>query len=208
MTVAVMVVALGWVTSACGISADDPFDEAPIDPAAAVAASEVPPTDVVGSTSSESAEDTEDTEDSEEELEDTNPLDIRGEILNEYHLSVGECFNRVEALQAGRRLTITARVDCAEPHFAQVYYFFEIDAPHPAIYPGDEAMRDFALQSCYAQFEAFVGSSYELSIYEIGVFTPNRTNFEHATARYRGVHCWLYHVHEDPLSGDAKATAF
>ena len=115
-----------------------------------------------------------------------DPLDIPGEIINEYTLAGGDCFNRFEGLQAGRRLAITARVDCDEPHWAEVYHTFELDAPHPAVYPGDDAVRGFALRVCYEQFDAFVGEIYELSVYEIGVFTPNRTNFDHEVARYRG----------------------
>ena len=68
-------------------------------------------------------------------------------------------------------------------------------------------MRGFALRVCYERFEAFVGEAYELSVFEIGVFTPNRTNFEHEEARYRGVHCWLYHTDDLPLSETARGAA-
>ena len=68
-------------------------------------------------------------------------------------------------------------------------------------------MRGYALRLCYEQLEAFVGEAYELSVYEIGVFTPNRTNFEHEVARYRGVHCWLYHTDDLPMSDTARGTA-
>ena len=136
-----------------------------------------------------------------------DPLDIPGEIINEYALVDGDCFNRLEGLQSGRRLAITARVDCDEPHWAEVYHTFELDAPHPAVYPGDDAVRGFALRVCYEQFDAFVGEIYELSVYEIGVFTPNRTNFEHEAARYRGVHCWLHDGNDEQVSGTARGTA-
>ena len=141
------------------------------------------------------------------ELGPIDPLDIPGEIINEYTLAGGDCFNRFEGLQAGRRLAITARVDCDEPHWAEVYHTFDLDAPHPAIYPGDDAVRGFALRVCYEQFRAFVGEIYELSVYEIGVFTPNRTNFDHEVARYRGVHCWLYDATDELVSGSARGTA-
>ena len=141
------------------------------------------------------------------ELGPIDPLDIPGEIINEYDLVDGDCFNRFEGLQAGRRLAITARVGCDEPHWAEVYHTFDLDAPHPAVYPGDDAVRGFALRVCYEQFEAFVGEVYELSAYEIGVFTPNRTNFEHEVARYRGVHCWLYESNVESAAGTARATA-
>ena len=141
------------------------------------------------------------------ELGPIDPLDIPGEIISEYSLVDGDCFNRLEGLQSGRRLAITARVGCDQNHWAEVYDTFELDAPYPAVYPGDDAVRGFALRVCYEQFEAFVGEAYELSVYEIGVFTPNRTNFEHEVARYRGVHCWLYHTDDLPLSETARDTA-
>ncbi|MDE0160351.1 MAG: hypothetical protein OXL98_01315 [Acidimicrobiaceae bacterium] len=141
------------------------------------------------------------------ELGPIDPLDIPGEIISEYSLVEGDCFNRIEGLQAGRRLAITARTGCDEPHWAEVYHTFDLDAPHPAIYPGDDAVRGFALRVCYEQFEGFVGELYELSVYEIAVFTPNRTNFEHEVARYRGVHCWLHDPDDESVSGSARGAA-
>ena len=188
------------------------------DPAAAVAASGPTNTaDVVAAleggsgarpdTAADSAADGDDGSNDSGELGPINPLDIPGEIINEYSLVEGDCFNRFEGLQAGRRLAITARIGCDEPHWAEVYHTFELDAPRPAVYPGDDAVRGFALRVCYEQFDTFVGEIYELSVYEIGVFTPNRTNFEHEVARYRGVHCWLYLRDEEQVSGTARGAA-
>ena len=187
------------------------------DPAAAVAAAGSGTTDVVAAPPAESgtgpdseagrtAED-DGGSDGATELGPIDPLDIPGEIISEYNLVNGDCFNRFEGLQSGRRLAITARVGCDEPHWAEVYQTFELDAPHPAVYPGDDAVRAYALRVCYEHFEEFVGERYELSVYEIGVFTPNRTNFEHEQARYRGVHCWLYQFDDEPVSGTARGTA-
>ena len=187
-------------------------EEEPTDPAAAVAASDPAGTDVVAALTAGSGagEDPGDPEGDgsgdagSTELGPIDPLDIAGEIISEYSLVGGDCFNRLEGLQSGRRLAITARVGCDQAHWAEVYHTFELDAPHPAVYPGDDAVQGYALRLCYEQFEAFVGEAYELSVYEIGVFTPNRTNFEHDVARYRGVHCWLYHTDDLPLSDTAR----
>ena len=184
------------------------------DPAAAVAASDpAGTTDVVAALAAGSGaeEDPGDSDGSGDagstELGPIDPLDIAGEIISEYSLVDGDCFNRLEGLQSGRRLAITARVGCDQAHWAEVYHTLELDAPHPAVYPGDDAVRGYALRLCYEQLEAFVGEAYELSVYEIGVFTPNRTNFEHDEARYRGVHCWLYHTDNLPMSDTARGTA-
>ena len=209
-------VAAAVLLAACtsGTAGEDPELT---DPAAAVAASGPPNTaDVVAALEGRSGARPDTTFDSSEgdgspdtsgELGPIDPLDIVGEIINEYSLVGGDCFNRFEGLQAGRRLAITARVDCDESHWAEVYHTFELDAPHPAVFPGDDAVRGFALRVCYEQFDAFVGEVYELSVYEIGVFTPNRTNFEHEVARYRGVHCWLHDANDELLSGTAMGTA-
>ena len=189
-------------------------EEEPTDPAAAVAASDPAGTsDVVAALSAGSGgqEDPGDRDGNGDagstELGPIDPLDIAGEIISEYSLVEGDCFNRLEGLQSGRRLAITARVGCNQSHWAEVYHTFELDAPYPAVYPGDDAVHGYALRVCYEQFEAFVGEAYELSLHEIGVFTPNRTNFEHEQARYRGVHCWLYHTDDLPLSDTARGTA-
>ena len=206
--------------SACSGGTDDPADAGTeiIDPAAAVAASEIRAQDVVAPPTSGGTDGRGDGSDSGGETDpdeidplsirgEIDPLSIRGEIISEYNLVEGECFNRVEGLQAGRRVTITARVECAEPHFAEVFHTFELDVAHPANYPGDEATTNYAVRTCYDHFEAFVGMSYELSLYEIGVFTPNRTNFEDDRARYRGVHCWLHPINGEPLTGTAQDSA-
>ena len=202
--------------AACSSGPADETEAKPTDPAAALA--ELDPADTadvlaalagVAAQDGEAADVVEDDagEDAPAELGPIDPLDIAGEIINEYSLGNGDCFNRFEGLQAGRRLAITARVGCGEPHWAEVYHTFELEAPHPAVYPGDDTVREYALRICYEQFEPFVGEIYELSVYEIGVFTPNRTNFEHDVARYRGVHCWLYHADEETVSGTARGAA-
>lgn len=210
-------VTVAVLLAGCSNDSED-RDEAVTDPAAAVAASGPTNTaDVVAAleggsgarpdTAADIAAGGDDESYDSGDLGPIDPLDIPGEIISEYSLVEGDCFNRFEGLQAGRRLAITARTGCEGPHWGEVYHTFDLDAPDPAIYPGDDAMRGFALRVCYEQFEAFVGELYELSVYEIDVFTPNRTNFEHEVARYRGVHCWLYDPNDESVSGTAEGTA-
>ncbi len=204
------------LVAACGGNSDEGGGAESTDPTEAVAAADPAAADVAASLQ-DGGEADDDRASVEAEADGggagdqiepvLDPLDIRGEIISEFSLTDGECFNRFESLRAGRRLTVTSRIDCAEPHLAEVYHTFEIEAEHPAVYPGTEAVRSYALTQCYEQFEAFVGQSYELSVYEIDVFTPTRTNFEHEVARYRGVHCWLHHTDDEPLLGSARGTA-
>lgn len=136
-----------------------------------------------------------------------DPLTIVGEIINPYDLDNGDCFNRVEDLRAGRKIVITSKIECEEAHMYEVFHFFEVDAPHPSIYPGDRAMEALAQQTCYSEFEAFVGEIYELSVFEIGTLTPTRSNFEDERARYRGIHCWLYRVDGELIEGSVRGLA-
>lgn len=142
--------------------------------------------------------------DGENEDDEISPLDITGEIVSQHDLVDGDCFNQVDSVRAGRKVTITSRLDCDQPHWAEVFHTFEVDAPHPAIYPGTRAMEDLARRGCYERFESFVGLIYELSVLRIGIFIPDRGNFEHPEARYRGIHCWLYHGEEETVEGSVR----
>ncbi len=182
----------------CSESGEEGFGEV-LDPAAAGAVEDVQGD--VAATDDASDIDRDPIEDADD------PVDISGELISDYDLQNGECFNRLEDLQSGRYVVITARVDCEQPHQNEVYHTFEIEAEHPSVFPGDAPVTAYARSRCYDNFEAFVGEEYELSVYEIGVFIPNRVNFEHSVARYRGVHCWLYHRDGDLLVGSAQNTA-
>jgi hypothetical protein len=186
---------LGVVAGSCGRGADESAGSStPIDPAAAAAAQA-------------DAATTATIPEAELDIDQLDPTQIRGEPINQYDLVLGDCFDRVEGLRAGRKVEITSRIDCAETHQYEVFHTLQYPATHPAIYPGDDAMTDYGLNACYQQFESFVGEIYELSVYEIGVFTPNRDNFEHSVARYRGITCWLFRDDLEPTEGSARDSA-
>ena len=189
--------------AACSPGSTAGSDEG-LDPAAAAAAASQPPGDVAASQPEAGAAAAQggDAEDAP-----VDPLSIQGEIIGDYNLNDGDCFNRIEDLRAGRKVVITARLDCDAPHTYEVFHTFDLDAPHPSTYPGDTAIYDYSRKLCYEQFEAFVGRIYELSVYEIGVFTPDRANFEHDVARYRRVHCWLYRSDLQQVRGSARGSA-
>ncbi len=206
-----LAVVLALAAAACGGTGDLLSGGDEFDPAAAAAAATEDAEDVVAP-APETAGNGEDATEGGDGADDgtqtvLDPMSIPGEFIGDYDLLNGDCFNRIEDLQAGRRVVITSRVDCSTPHTYEVFHTFELDAPHPSVYPGDRVMTDFTRKVCYDHFEAFVGEMYELSIYEIGVFTPDRTNFEHEVARYRGVHCWLYRTDGEPMVASAQGTA-
>lgn len=184
---------------ACSIESVIGFEPV-ADPAAAVAAR----TETEATTSATAAPGESGGQEGDDEGEEISPLDIAGEIINKFDLVDGDCFNQVDSIRAGRKVTITSLLDCDQPHWAEVFHTFEVDAPHPAIYPGARAMEGLARRGCYERFESFVGQIYELSELRIGIFIPDRGNFEHPESRYRGIHCWLYHGTEETLQGSAR----
>ena len=197
---ALMAVAVA-VGSACSI--EEVIGVEPVEDPAAAAAARAATEATAPATTADDGEDRDDGADGDES-EEISPLDIAGEIITQYDLISGDCFNQVDSVRDGRKVTITSRLDCDEPHWAEVFYTFNVDAPHPAIYPGTRAMEDLARRGCYERFESFVGQIYELSVFRIGIFIPNRSNFEHPDARYRGIHCWLYHGETETIQGSVR----
>lgn len=124
-------------------------------------------------------------------------------VVDQYSLGVGDCFNREEVVESQQTIMVVTLRDCTKTHSHQVFHTFSYPAPYPSIYPGDQIMADFALQSCYGEFEQWVGRPYETSQLDIATTTPNQTNFEDEAARYRTVHCHVTHIESELLVGDA-----
>ena len=214
LVAAAILAGLALMLMACagGESAED--DPAISDPAAALADAATAGTDASadGDSGDEAGDEpaaqiVDDGSNSSLEGEPIDPLAIPGRIMAKENLVMGDCFNRLEGMQGGRRYEVTARVGCDESHWAEVFHTFDLDVDHPAVFPGDDVMRTYTRRLCYDRFESFVGEVYELSVYEIEVFTPSRLNFEHEQARYRGVHCWLHRTDGQSSVGTAQGTA-
>jgi len=129
-----------------------------------------------------------------------------GELVNQFTLEVGDCFDQSRELQNGLPVVTTTRLGCNIPHEFEVYHRLEFPAAFPAIYPGDKVMRDFALESCYRVFDAWVGEKYELSTLDIEVLTPTQDNFEDSVARYRGIHCFVHRSDGSPLTATTRGS--
>lgn len=136
------------------------------------------------------------------------PTDIRGAPVNQFTLELGDCFDRVEGLSDGRPQTITAELDCDEPHQFEVFHRFTYPAEHPSPYPGESALRDYATQVCYRVFEDWVGSAYEVSDLEIDVIVPRQQDFEDDAGRYRGMHCSVGRVDGEPMIGTSEGSGW
>lgn len=116
-------------------------------------------------------------------------------------LSVGDCFDdtQIPALEAGEDIQLT---DCGQPHDNEVYHAFVLpDGP----YPGDEAVKDLAAEGCLAQFESYVGRSYQESALDIFPLWPTEPVW---TAGDRYVYCSVYDVNLNQLTGSANQSGW
>ena len=137
-------------------------------------------------------------------LEDEAAPDWYGVPVNLHDLAEGDCFNMYAWVSNDRHIEINTHVPCDSPHQFEIYRLVQHPARNGAVWPGNEEMNAFAVSQCYESFEDFVGVIYELSELEINYLTPNRTNFEHEIAQFRGVHCYLFHDDESELLGSAE----
>lgn len=182
----VLVVLLATVSAACGssVSAPDP------DPGATGDGDAVVPT-----TSMVEARPT---------LDDEGIPDWVGEVVNLHDLGAGTCFNSYSWVRDDRLVEIDTRVPCDGPHQHEVYLRTEHPARPGAPWPGDREMEAYARAECYAAFAGFVGLIYELSELELGYLTPDRTDFEHERAVFRGIHCYVFREDGGELVGTAR----
>lgn len=129
------------------------------------------------------------------ELEDGTVIpEWAGAPLNPFDLRAGQCFNEASwvDLEQDRRISVTAAIDCAQPHDKEVYFEAEFPAPNGAPFPGDDAMTEWSTEQCYEAFHDFVGQEYELSVYGIDFLQPTQETFEHPIGRHRRVSCYLF----------------
>ena len=129
---------------------------------------------------------------------------VPGIAVNENTLGIDECFNREEGLSAGRARVITTLVDCDDPHGFQIFSNLQYPADDTFPYPGDDIMEDFALASCYQRFEGWADNAYETSLLEIGVFAPDREEFEEQS--YRRILCYVFRADGGALVGTARGS--
>ena len=137
-----------------------------------------------------------------------DPSDVPGAPIDRYALAVGDCFSFFEAVVEGGTDTRATELSCDEPHQHEVFHRFDYPAEHPSVFPGETVVRDYAFQVCYREFEAWVGTAYEVSALEIDVITPPREFFEDDVRRYRGIHCWVERVDGEPMVGTSRGSGW
>lgn len=91
-------------------------------------------------------------------------------------------------------------VPCAEEHTGEVYAELIMDDP---AYPGDEAMSTKFDEWCYAEFEKFVGLSFDESVYSYTGFYPTQDTWEQLNDRT--LQCIV--SSEEPVTGSLAGVA-
>lgn len=91
-------------------------------------------------------------------------------------------------------------VPCAEEHTGEVYAELIMDDP---AYPGDEAMSTKFDEWCYAEFEKFVGLSYDESVYGYTGFYPTQETWDQLNDRT--LQCII--SAEEPVKGSLQGVA-
>lgn len=111
-------------------------------------------------------------------------------------LGVGDCFNDDPA--ASDVVSQVATVDCAQPHDREIYFEFSMTE---STFPGSEATAQAAGERCLAEFDAFVGRSYQTSDLERVPITPTAESWEQGD---RVVYCALYALDLSQLTGSMR----
>ncbi|WP_369370273.1 septum formation family protein [Promicromonospora sp. Populi] len=91
-------------------------------------------------------------------------------------------------------------VPCAEEHTGEVYAELVMDTD---TYPGDEGMSQTFDDWCYAEFEKFVGLSFEESVYSYTGFYPTQETWEQLNDRT--LQCII--SSEEPVTGSLEGIA-
>lgn len=122
-----------------------------------------------------------------------------------FALQVGDCFDD-PSLAAASDATVSveevAAVPCDTPHDFQAYAEFDIDDAEE--YPGDQIIFDQAETGCVAQFEPFVGLSYQESRLDFSYLYPTTETWEVGD---REVLCSLADPTGEKLTADLRGSA-
>ena len=90
---------------------------------------------------------------------------------------------------------------CEQPHDSEVYAVFHLP---DGDCPGEDELITAADDGCFANFEPFVGNSYENSVLDVEYFCPSRKSWP--LDGDRQVTCMVYHLDGEQLTGSAESS--
>jgi hypothetical protein len=116
-----------------------------------------------------------------------------------FSMEVGLCFDDEDT--SATEVSSVPDVPCDEPHDNEVYataQYTETDT-----YPGDEAMQSAGSEVCLAEFEGYVGKSYDESELDYFPITPTQGSWDNGD---REIVCALYAVSLEKLTGSMQGS--
>ena len=107
------------------------------------------------------------------------------EEVDVFALEVGDCLTDYRATEG---VVSVPTVPCSEPHSGEIYAVVPLPEGD-GNYPGVEAISAQAEEKCIAEFEGFVGLSYQDSMLHMNVVIPSEERWD---AGDREVHCTIH----------------
>jgi len=115
-------------------------------------------------------------------------------------LAVGDCFDDWEGLELDvvQEVESVPIVDCADPHDNEMYV---VDLLPEGAFPGDVAMEQLALDTCFEAFDEFVGIPYADSRLDFGFLISTAEMWD---AGIRRVSCFVWDIEFLKLTGTMR----
>lgn len=124
-----------------------------------------------------------------------------GDSVEDMQMTLGECISDPSIAAEGEsEVGALPVVDCAEPHYGEVYFVEDQDDEQ---YPA-ATIRNTADDLCYDAFEPFMGIAYEQSAYYITSITPSSQTWD---AGDRQIACLVVADDGDEITGTLKGSA-
>lgn len=120
----------------------------------------------------------------------TAGIPIGAEATGIRDLEAGQCFELPRDDPAAEDRAVWV-LGCTDPHTHEVYAVitYEGTTPRGGGYPGTTVVQDWAEQSCYAGFDAFIGEPWTASEFDIETWWPSEESW---ARRDRKVICTVY----------------
>lgn len=115
-------------------------------------------------------------------------------------VAVGDCFNA----GTDEAISDVGGVPCDDPHVFEAFALPEHEGGDDAEFPGDEPIQTAAEELCVAEFEGYVGLTYEESEWLITTINPSAETWDQGD---RVTICALHNEAKTEVTGSAKGSA-
>ena len=117
-----------------------------------------------------------------------------------FSLVPGDCFN--EETDAETISTVDI-VECSVPHKWEAFESIQMT---DAEYPGDDATQQQADAACNDPFVAYVGLTYDASIYDYSFYYPTQETWDDPVLQDREILCLAFADDESLITGSVKGS--